>query len=333
MRSAKITPYLTPLEAGSREQKTSNSSAGVVRVSKTGGANGKIAISKQREREIRRIQMIDTARRFGLFELFWYPTFIIGGLLCLLLIRPTTFDLVFAVINLFAFMTANNLVARGKRVGLLISTISMMVYCVICYINKVWGELIINVCMYIPLEIMGFIKWKKDNEEKAEERIDVKKLTFIGYLMMFGVIAGLTAGIFAILHFGLEQDHAIFNALSIAACLVGGYARNHQYIETWLLYIIANLASIALWGCQAFGTEVLTLSVLPIILSYSSTLTNDFNGWAIWEIVYRKNNKKEGIYLAKRKVKISRIAKLKKASRKFVCRETDDVVGLKFRTR
>ena len=333
MRSAKVTPYLTPLFVKNREEDKNISTRDVVKVSSKGGANGKISLSKEKEREIRRIQMIDSVRRFGLFELFWYPTFIIGGLLCLLLIRPTTFDLVFAVINLFAFMTANNLVARGKRVGLLISTISMIVYCIICYINKVWGELIINVCMYIPLEIMGFIKWKKDNEEKSEEVLDVKKLNFMGYIMMFGVIALITGAIWVALHFGLKQEFAIFNALSIAACLVGGYARNHQYIETWLLYIIANLASIALWGCQAFGTEVITLAVLPIILSYSSTLTNDFNGWTIWELLYRKSNKKEGIYLAKRKVKVSRIAKLKKASRKFICRETEDVAGLKFRTR
>lgn len=332
MRSAKVNPYIISGEM--KKESYISSSAGIARVSKKGGANGKISLSKEKERMIRRNQMIFAARKIGWFELFWYPTFIIGGLLCLLLIRPITFDLVFAVINLFAFMTANNLVAKGKRAGLLISTVSMMVYCVICYINEVWGELIINICMYIPLEIMGFIKWK--NEEKQEEVIDVKKMGVKGYIYMVLVIGALTAAIWAVLDLGLKQRFAIFNALSISACLVGGYARNHQYIETWLLYIFANLAAITLWGCQAFigdGSGVLTLSVLPIILSYSSTLTNDFNGWIIWEILYRKNNKKEGIYLAKRKVNINKLAKIKSASRRYICRETEDVVGIKFRTR
>jgi len=231
-------------------------------------------------------------------------------------------------------MIANNLVARGKRVGLLISTVAMVIYSYVSFVNQVWGEVIINVAMYIPLEIMGFIRWKKDNEKEVEAMPIVKKCTPLGYLALGGMLVALTLGIWAILEFGLGQRFAIFNAIGIAACILGGQARNHKYIETWLLYIIANLGSIALWCCTAFigdGTGM-TLSVLPIILSYSSTLTNDFNGWVIWEIMYKKCNKKSGVYLAKRNVKLLNIAKIKNKYKSFTCRETSDVAGEKFRT-
>lgn len=304
-------------------------------LSKTGsGISNRNVKNIERERALRRSQLILAARKFGWFELIWYPVFIIGGLLCLLFI-PFSFELAFSVVNLFTYMLANNLVARGKRVGLLISTISMVVYSVVSFMNQVWGEVIINLCMYIPLEIVGFVRWKKDNEKESQQMDIVKKCTPLGLLGLGGALALLTGAIFAVLHFGLKQNYAIFNAIGIAACILGGQARNHKYIETWLLYIIANLGSIALWCCTAFigdGTGM-SLAVLPIILSYSSTLTNDFNGWVIWEIFYKKCNKKEGVYLAKRKVKLSNISKMKHTYNKFTCRETSDVAGERFRQR
>ena len=52
MRSAKVTPYLTPKGERRAEKQTSS----LARVSRAGGANGKIALSKEKEREIRRSQ-------------------------------------------------------------------------------------------------------------------------------------------------------------------------------------------------------------------------------------------------------------------------------------
>lgn len=290
---------------------------------RSNSANGKLLLTNKEQAKLRNHTLVMMAKRTGIFELFWYPTFIIGGIICLLFIRPLDLELVLCVLSLYLCMTANNLVARGFRWGLILSTLNMVIYSYICLSNQVWGELIINVAMYIPLEIMGFIKWKESTTDSGMIS-DVNKLTVKGHLATWGSTLALTLSIFAILHFGLHQSFAIFNALSIASCLVGNVIRNHRYIEAWLMYIICNLAGIALWLSEAFlSGAVVSLSVLPLVLSYTSTLTNDFNGWAIWEIMYRKDNKTLSAHLAKRKVKISRIAKLKRDYQKFTCRETD----------
>ena len=335
MRSVK--PYvLVPAttEPIAKTKATLINSGEVVAKGHTGGMSNRNVRMGERERSLRRSQLILAAKRFGWFELIWYPVFILGGLLSLILI-PFSFELLFSVLNLFTYMLANNLVARGKRVGLLISTVAMMVYSYVSFINQVWGEVIINVLMYIPLEIMGFIRWKKDNEKQSQSMDIVKKANPLGLVGILTALCALTAAIWAILHFGLKQNFAIFNALSIAACILGGQTRNHKYIETWLLYIIANLGSITLWCCTAFigdGSGA-SLAVLPIILSYSSTLTNDFNGWIIWEILYKKCNKKESILLAKRQVNLSKISTIRHKYMSYTCRETSDIAGEKFRQR
>ena len=297
--------------------------------------NGNRNITGKQQRLIRNQALVSIARKTGIFELFWYPTFIIGGLICLLLIRPINLELVLCVAQLWLCMTANNLAARGKRIGLIISTFSMCLYVYVCICNQVWGEVIINLCMYIPLEIIGFIKWKQSSESNASNILVINKLHGIQYLYTTLIISGTAGLIFSILHFGLHQKWAIFNAISIATGVIGNMMRNKRYIEVWFVWIICNIAGIAMWLMEVFegGSGELSLSVLPLILSYTSTLTNDFNGWAIWGIMYNKQNRADRVYLAKRKVKISRIARLKHQYRVFTCSETSDVAGETFRKR
>lgn len=324
MRSVRHNPYV-----GINYRTHTSSGAVVGRPSTIGNRN----MTNNESRHIRSQTLVAMAKRTGIFELFWYPTFILGGLLCLVLL-PIDLELVLCVTQLFLCMTANNLAARGNRVGLLLNTISMGMYVYVSFVNQVWGEVIINLLLYIPLEIMGFFKWKQASEGNSSNMLVINKFTTKGYLLLGLVILGATGAIFSVLHFGFKQNFAIFNALAIATGVIGNVVRNKRYIETWFVFIICNLAGIALWACEAFaGGGGVSLSVLPLMLSYTSTLTNDFNGWAIWGAMRKKQNDTDRVFLAKRKVSVKNIARLKNEYRKFTCSETSDVSGTKFRTR
>lgn len=310
------------------------------------GINGRITssvtrgnrnISAKEERLLRSQTLVAMAKKTGIFELFWYPTFIIGGLVCLLFIRPVNLELILCVVQLWLCMTANNLAARGNRYGLILNTVSMCFYVYVCITNAIWGEVIINAGWYIPLEIIGFFKWKQASEGNSSNVLTINKFTPLGYVYCILSISGLSLAIALVLHFLLAQSVAIaiFNSIMIATGVIGAWMRNRRYIEVWFVWVLCNLAGISLWLVEIFtGTSgEISLSVLPLVLSYTSTLTNDFNGWAIWATMYKKQNKADGIYLAKRKANIKRIAKLKTKYRNFICMETDDVATKKFQTR
>lgn len=330
-----VNPYFSESESlasGKMGMKTSDGSGVRITSSATKGTRN---ITNKEARAIRSQTLVTMAKRTGIFELFWYPTFIIGGLLCLILIRPINLELILCVMQLWMAMVANNLAARGKRIGLLINTVSMAMYVYVSICNQVWGEVIINLCMYIPLEIIGFVKWKQASEGNSSNLLVINRLKGVQYLYLALIILGGVGSIFSLLHFGLRQDWAIFNAISIATGIIGNVMRNKRYLEVWAIWIICNLAGIALWAMQAFagGAGELSLSVLPLVLSYTSTLTNDFNGWAIWNAMYRKQNQADRVYLARRKVSVNKIAKLKQQYRTFTCNETSDVAGENFRKR
>ena len=310
------------------------------------GLNGRITssatrgnrnISIQQERLIRSQTLTAMAKNTGIFELIWYPTFIIGGLVCLLFIRPMNIELILCVVQLWLCMTANNLAARGNRYGLVLNTIRMSMYVYVCITNAVWGEVIINTAWYIPLEIIGFFKWKKASEGNSSNVLTINKFTPMGYVCCSLVLSGLAFAIALVLHYLLAQSVliAIFNAVMIATGIVGAWMRNRRYIEVWLVWVLCNVAGISLWLVEIFAGSAgeLSLSVLPLVLSYASSLTNDFNGWTLWSIMRKKQNSADRVYLAKRKVNVKRIAKLKSNYRKFICRETEDIATKNFQTR
>ena len=294
-------------------------------------------LSQREERLIRTQTLTAMVKKTGIFELIWYPTFIIGGLVCLLFIRPINLELILCVIQLWLCMTANNLAARGNRYGLLLNTVSMCMYVYVCISNAIWGEVIINGAWYIPLEIIGFFKWKQASESNESNMLTINKFTPIGYVYCTLSVSGLALAIALILHYFLAQSVAIAicNAIMISTGIIGAWMRNRRYIEVWFIWVLCNAAGISLWLVEIFtGTAgELSLSVLPLVLSYTSTLTNDFNGWALWAIMRKKQNSADRVYLAHRKVSVKRIAKLKTQYRKFTCTETEDIATKKFQTR
>lgn len=294
---------------------------------KSSGANGRMNLSRAAERKIQSESLEYLMRKTGKFEFFWYPTFIILGLLCLVLVPIFTemtlgaiILLVVCVVNLWLCMTANNLVARGARIGLLLSSINMLLYVGISVYQKVWGEVIINALLYIPLEIIGFFNWGKEAEAGKVDVVNkMNGVTLLKHILM---LLGITIGVWALLHFILHQSFAIFNAIGIAGCVVGDLARNKRYFETWYFFMLCNIAGIVLWALQIFSSgDGISLAILPTMISFMATLSNNFNGIYIWNVLYKNKHKNGGVYLAKRKVDIKRIVRLKRTYKKMTCKE------------
>ena len=316
------------------EHKNERTNAGLIRST---SAHGGMTLSSKAVRKIQTQSLEQLMHRTGIFEFFWYPIFIVLGVLCLTLIpiftKMTSIDvllLVFSVLSLWLGMTGNNFVAKGYRFGLILTCINMVLYVVVSAIQKVWGEVIINTFVYLPLAIYSFFKWKQDALKKAEKGArmdDVEKMTGKELLLYILLLLGLTAGVWAVLNFGLSQAFAIFNAVSIAGCIVGDIARTKRYIETWFFYMLCNIGGITLWALQIFASGNVSLAVLPAMISFMATLSNNFNGVYIWSVLYRNTHRNGGVYLAMRPVNIKGVAKLKRTYRKMTCAETEKYVS------
>ena len=137
--------------------------------------------------------------------------------------------------------------------------------------------------------------------------------------------AGITLGLWIVFGLIIKQEFAIVNCLSIAGFLIGNVLRNKRYIEVWYFFMIGNISGVALWALVAVATgEVIDLSVLPLMLSFTSSLLNNFNGLAIWRVLYKTNQKSSGVILTSQ-VKIKNISRLHKKFHNMRCAETQKI--------
>lgn len=265
-----------------------------------------------------KIEVMNKLAKVSLFEKLWFSFFILAGILCLIFIRPFDLPLVFGVTSLFLYLFSSNLTANGNKFGMIISMISSVLYCINCFIFKVYGEVLINLFVYWPIYVFSFISFKKNtnSENKKDEFLEVKKLNILELVLCF---VALFAGSIALYYFFIYigSAFALINAVSILAFIIGMIIRMLRYIEFWFFDFLGNIFNVVLWVLASTSD----LSSIPFVLSTISCILNGIYGYIIWKKLYHKSQVSKGVLLVKRKLNIKRIIKLRRQYQNFVFNE------------
>ena len=257
------------------------------------------------------------------YELIWYAVFIISGVLCLTLI-PFSFTLLTTVLSLFIYMFALNFIARGKLIGLFISIFSSLIYITICILTDVWGEVITNVLIYIPMDIWAIYNWRKLKSDDADPKKQTLAVTRScisdwWFYLSFSLLGTIGLGLF--LRDVLHQTHAFLNSSSIFFALSGTFLRNNGKIESWYFNLISDGLMVALWIYVSFD---IGFSTIPYALSSLCSMFSSGIGLIVWEKLYKRNLSTTGEYLAKSRKKINNIIVLKRQMQNLKWKSASD---------
>ena len=265
-----------------------------------------------------KIELMNKISNVSLFEKIWYAIFVLAGILCLIFIRPFDYQLVFAVCSLYIYLVANNFTANGNKIGMIITLGSSILYCVNCFFYRIYGEILINVLVYIPIYIFSYISFNKNtnSENKKDEFLEVNKLKFWQLsVCIISLIVG-SVGLYFILDL-INSAFPLVNAISIIAFLIAMIIRIFRYVEFWWFDLLGNIFSFMLWILASTSD----LSSLPFVLSTVSCLFNGIYGYIIWRKLFRKSQASKGVLLVKRELKISKIIKVRRRYRELVFNE------------
>ena len=259
----------------------------------------------------RRKAILDKLAKKSLFEKIWYIVFILAGLMCLVFVRPFTYELVFAVSSMFIFMVSENLIANGNRFGFIVSLCSSTLYVIDCIIFKVYGEVAINLLLYMPIAAYSFFSYKRaEKKEGSSTFLEVRRLKFYQLLLLLvGVAVG---GVLVSLILNLlSAEQSLLNSLSVVSFVIGMIVNAFRFMDTWYFDILGNTFNILMW----VFVSTINLSSLPFVISSLSALIMDFYGIYYWRKLHKKSTVNGGIILAKRKINISKVIKLKRQFR------------------
>lgn len=269
-----------------------------------------------------RVDVLRKLKQQSRFYLFWTLAFILVGLICLIVDIRGWFN----VLDLYILLFNLSLIAQGKLIGLYVGTFECFLYSFVCLGSKLYGEIIKMLCICVPLNIYSIITWtislRKEKKEKytdtskaAADEIIVTKLSKKSMLCFGLAFVVCAVGSFFLLKFIMKQTNAlVLGSIALAITIVGKVLTARKCMESYAIYIFGDLICLLMWGQTIIQTGF-DLSQISMIAYYLACLTNDIYAYGLWKSMYRKIAINGGVILAKRKINIKRIIKLRRRYR------------------
>ena len=177
------------------------------------------------------------------------------------------------------------LVAKGSIWNYLFGIINVSMYAYISYKAELYGDAALNAFYYVPMQFIGYWQWRKrgaaisEAEAKGEGvQVKARRFNFNQRLILaLGCIAAVLAGGFILKHFGDPQPFkdSTTTVLSIVAQALMALA----FMEQWVLWIITNVVSVAMWCICVTRGEA---HAAVMVIMWTFYLLNSINGMRIW---------------------------------------------------
>ena len=177
------------------------------------------------------------------------------------------------------------LVAKGNIWNYLFGLVNVSLYAYISYKASLYGDAALNALYYLPMQFIGWWQWRRRGAAVSAAEADggavqVKARRFSWnqrILLFIGCSVAVVAVGFILKHFGDPQPFkdSTTTVLSIVAQALMALA----FMEQWVLWIITNIVSVAMW-CVCVSRGEAHAGVMVIMWAFY--LMNSINGLRVW---------------------------------------------------
>lgn len=219
----------------------------------------------------------------------WFNVFILGGMtVALILATILKFEasttgrwlLLISAFGSLMGVLATVCSANGRIITFLFGLLDVSIYAVMCFVGAKYGNAVLHVAYFVPMQFIGFAQWRKRNAGSSEpvraRRLSAKQRFAAGAALFVG-----SAVVWAVLHFFGNSDTIVFDAVSVVCNIIGQFLMSTAYMEQWIFWIGVNVASIFMWSLTLSADPGSSYALIYVI-KYSFYLINSFNGLRIW---------------------------------------------------
>ena len=211
----------------------------------------------------------------------------IGSLLLIALsfIICGEFDALVLIASLLG-ATALIFVAKGNPLGQILTVVFALVYAVISYRFRYFGEMITYLGMTSPMAIAAAVQWFKNPFEKGKAEVKIRTLSKKLCALMWLLTAVVTFIFYFILK-ALETPNLFMSTVSISTSFLASaltFFRNPFYA---LAYAANDVVLIILWILASVKNPV----YIPMVICFVIFLINDSYGFINWRKMKKKQQR------------------------------------------
>ena len=168
------------------------------------------------------------------------------------------------------------LCGMGKVSNYIFGTFNVILYAIVAWKAKYYGEVMLNLIYYLPTNILGWVVWKKhidkDSNTVFKRRMTVKQ----DILLLVISVAGIFGYGYVLKLLG--GNLPIVDSMSTVLSVIAQILMIKRFMEQWAIWIVVDVVSVIMWIAALF-TEGASIAVL---LMWSVYLANAIIMFVKW---------------------------------------------------
>ncbi len=180
-------------------------------------------------------------------------------------------------------VTALIFVAKGDVLGQILTVIFGVLYAVISYSFRYYGEMITYLCMTAPMAVLSVIVWLKNPYSKDKQEVRVNHLKQKDIIVMCVYTVLVTILFYFILAY-FKTNNLLISTLSITTSFLASYLTYKRSPFYALAYAANDIVLIVLWIWATIHSK----EYLPMIICFLMFLANDIYGFINWRRIERR---------------------------------------------
>lgn len=193
-----------------------------------------------------------------------------------------------SLLNLIASLTGITsliFVAKGDVFGQILTVVFSIMYSVISYKFRYYGEMITYLGMTAPVALMSVISWLRHPFESGKAEVKIEKLTRVKIIALVVLNMLITTLFYFILLF-FNTPNLIFSTISVATSFAAAFLQFLRSPAYAVAYAANDIVLIILWTLASFENP----SFISVVVCFAAFFANDIYGFINW----RKMKKRQG---------------------------------------
>ncbi|RXZ83760.1 nicotinamide riboside transporter PnuC [Paenibacillaceae bacterium] len=206
------------------------------------------------------------------YEIAWLGLFSGIAIMLTVVMKDTLFGFTVFITGVLCVVLA----AKGNLMTYVFGMYNTFGYAYLSYTNGLFGEVMLNLLFFVPMNAIGFLMWKKHRHggKLAMRQMDLRNLFLVAVAC---VLCSLALG------FGLSripaQNSPYIDALTTVLSVVATLLMVRRFKEQWLVYIVLNIFTVLLWVIRTVDGSP---DGMLMIVMWSAYLVNAIYGYYTW---------------------------------------------------
>lgn len=168
--------------------------------------------------------------------------------------------------------------SKGKKFRTSIWNCNKILYSIVSFNNKFYGEVIIYLFMMFPMYIIGIVSWLR-HKNKETDSVEVNKISKKEWIIVAIVFVAIFVGIYYLLK-AFNTNELVVSTISVLASLFAIYLQIRRSRFNFSFYMINDIILMVLWGIPVLSGNFV---LLPMVCNPIINFINDSYGFYNWK--------------------------------------------------